>query len=519
MKVHRTGWRGYALAAACVAAATGLAACSGSGSSASGSSTGGTTAAASNFTLSIATDAEATTLDPPNFSTTEDIMRINLLYSTLVTHTNNGTIEPSLATSWKEVTPTEYTLTLRHGVKFTDGTALDAAAVKASLLRAAKQPQGEALLGEITSITTSGDYQVTLHLSAPFSGILNNLSTPAAGIVGPKGLANPKSLATDPDGTGPYELKSWTQNQEMILVRNPGYWGPAPKPAQIDIYPIPEASTRMSALQSGQVDIVEDPPPSDLSMIQSSGTLKAIIEPEAQPVFIGFNLKTVPNVKVREAIAMAIDKSAIVKNILDGVGTPATNGLIAPQMVQLPSTPINIPYNPTEAAKLIAQAGAKGTTLTMVAPANYYLNDTEVEEVIKNELTQIGLNINLEQQEPATWYTTLLDHQDQIYYLGWGNSVGDPADTLTRLFESGEVNNMSGYSGSDALIKELADLPVGSAERNTVINEIQEALVVQNVVVVPIYQSVNFYAARSDVNGFSIVQSELWNLEDVTIGG
>lgn len=484
----------------------------------SGGAEEGAPVAAEDATLRVGMASDAQSLDPPNFSLTADFIRLDLMYERLVKLDPDGKPIPGLATSWEQNSDTEWTFTIRDGVKFVDGTDLNAEVVKINLERAIKAPQGKGYLGVIKSVELVGDKQVKLILSKPFSSLLNNLSVPVAGIVSAKAIKeNEKNLSANPVGSGPFVFKSWNPDERMVLERNEGYWGTKPKLKTVEIVPIPEASTRLAALQSGDVDVIEYPPPSELSLIKESKEINELIEPKAQPVFLGFELKQVPDVKVRRAIAMAIDKEAIVKDVLEGVGSPATTGLIPPTMVTPADDPINIDYDLEGAKKLMAEAGAGDVTLDLVLPGSYYLKDKEVAEVIKSQLKEIGVTANLKIQESGTWFTSLLEHKTQMYWLGWGVAAGDPADMLTRVFRSGAVNNMSGYSGADKEIDKLALLPIKTPERESLMNDIQRKFIEEDVVVVPMYYSTNFYATRAEVEGFHTTKSSLWDLSGVTV--
>lgn len=501
------------ISAAALTASLILASCGLGGSEESG------TVSDTDITITMATSADAQTLDPPNFGSTADTARIDLIYERLVLLEEDGTISPWLATSWEQTDDTTWVFQLEEGVEFSDGTPFDAEAVKTNLERAAVAPQGSGLLGMIETVDVLGDYEVQLNLSRPYSGILHNLSVAAGGMVSPAAIeGGDEALINTPVGTGAYLLDSWNPDESMTLIRNEDYWGDLPNVQTLEIVIIPEASTRFSALQAGDVDIIENPPPSEREAIESSSDMNVLLEQKAQPLMIGFELNEVPDVNIRRAIAMGIDKEAIVDDVLEGVGEASLNGLIPPHLLTPPEDdPINIDYDPEAAAAMITEAGAEGMEIDFVLPTDFYLRDGQVGEVIQNQLAQIGVNVNLVAQEGGTWYTTLLDHDTQMYWLGWGITAGDPADTLTRLFRSDAVNNHSAFTGLDDEIDQLATLEVNTEERDDLMNDIQRVLIEDEVVIIPVYQSVNFYATDASVDGFRTVRSVQWDFSDVTI--
>jgi peptide/nickel transport system substrate-binding protein len=470
--------------------------------------------------LRIGMASDAQSLDPPNFVLAGDFTRDDLVYEKLVKLTNAGDFEPGLATSWEQASPTEWDFTLREGVKFHDGTAFDSEAVKESLERASTQSQGKGFLGMIKEVQTPDPMTARIVLAKPFSSILNNLTVPVASIISPKALAekDDKQLAKEPVGTGPFKFVEWVPDTKMTFAVNPDYWGDKPKLDKVEFIPIPEASTRFGARQAGDIDVIENPPPDQLSTLKTSSDLYPIIEPKARPIFLGFNLKTVKDPLIRKAVAHAIDRDAIVDDVLEGVGNAADEGLVSPEFLEN-DPPIKLDYDPAESKRLLAEAGVKNPKLTLTLPSSRYLKDKEIGEVVQQQLAEVGIDLKLDVQEAGTWYQSLLDRKTQMYYLGWGMSSGDAGDMLLRVFRSDSVNNMSQFNDPavDKKIDSLATLEVGSDERNQVMQDVQRQLVEDEAVVIPIYHMVNFFAAREGVKDFHTTTSELIDLSNTTV--
>ena len=462
--------------------------------------------------------SDAQSLDPPNFVLVGDFTRDNLLYEGLVRLGKDNKIEPALATQWTEVSPTEWDFTLREGVTFHDGAALDSTAVKKSLERAAKQPQGKGFLSTIKEVQTPDPMTARIVLTRPFSALINNLTVPVAAIISPKALdeKDAKALAKEPVGTGPYKFVSWTPDTKMTFEANREYWGEKATLDRVEFIPIPEASTRYSALQAGDVDVIESPPPDQLEALKSSADLQPITEPKARPIFIGFNLKTVKNPLVRKAVAHAIDRDAIVGGVLEDVGKSAAAGIVP---ATAGSTDLSLDYDPAKAKALLKQAGVTNPTLSLTLPTARYLKDKEIGEVLQRQLADVGITLTLDIQEPGTWYQSLMDHNTEMYYLGWALVTGDASDLYQRLFRSDSVTNMSDLQDS-ALDQKLASLDVlklGSPERDAAMEEIEARLVADDAVVIPLYFMENFFAASKKVKGFHTTLTELIDLSGTTI--
>lgn len=488
---------------------------------AAGRSSATTGGAAPSGTLRIGMGSEAESLDPPNFVISADFTRMDLIFDTLVDVENDGTIVPGLATEWTAVDDVTWEFTLREGVTFHDGTPFNADAVKFVLDRSREQDQGAAFLGVIDEVEVVDPLTVSVHLSKPFAAILNNLATPVSGIYSPASIEEyGESVGQHPVGTGPYKFVEWKIDTQLVLEANTDYWGDPPTLERVEFLPVPEPGTRMGALQSGELDVIENPPPEEAASMDGSGDQLLVNEPKARPIFLGFNIEAVPDVRVRQAIAHAIDKELIVEAILEGLGTPATNGIIPAFLQSEGAGPFGLEYDPDLARQLVEEAGADGTTLRVVVPTERYLRDTEVVEVIQAQVSEIGINLELDIRDPGAWYQALLDRDTELYWLGWGLNALDPGDLFTRLFTTDAVNNMSQLSSPevDDLIGQLETAAVGSPERADVLSDLETLVLQDEVAVVPIYHAANLYATSSDVTGFHTTPNELLDLSEVSIG-
>ncbi len=492
-----------------------LSACGGDDSSSSGGSSGG----GDEITLKIGMGTDAESLDPPNFLISADLSRIDLIFDRLVKLSPDGEIQPGLATSWEQVDDVTWTFTLREGVTFHDGTEFNAEAAKAVLERSQTQDQGEAFLGVIDTIEAPDATTLTLKLSRPYASILNNLAVPVAAMYSPASIEKyGDTVGQNPVGTGPFKFVEWQMNAKLVLEANDDYWGDAPTVDRVELIPIPETSTRLSALRSGEVDVIENPNPDEVDSLEAEG-ITAVIEPKARPIFLGINTKVVTDPQVRKAIAMAIDKEAIVEAVLEGLGTPATDSLVTPAF-RGDLDPVGIDHDVAGAKALLAGKSPADLTFRVVVPTERYLRDTAAVEVIQSQLAEVGITLNMDIRDSGAWYQALLDRDTELYWLGWGLNSYDPGDLFTRLFKSGAVNNMSQLESPtvDGLIAQLEGAPIGSDQRFDLYGQLETAIVEDEVAVVPIYHSVNLFAARKGVTGFHTTPGELLDLSKVKVG-
>ena len=447
-------------------------------------------------TLRIGMTSDAQSLDPPNFVLVGDFTRDNLLYEGLVRLTKDNKIEPALATEWTEVSPTEWDFTLRKGVTFHDGTAFDSTAVKKSLERAAKQPQGKGFLSTIKEVQTPDPMTARIVLSRPFSALINNLSVPVAAIISPKALdeKDAKALAKEPVGTGPYKFVSWIPDTKMTFEANPEYWGEKATLDRVEFIPIPEASTRYSALQAGDVDVIESPPPDQLEALKSSPDLQPIIEPKARPIFIGFNLKTVKDPLVRKAVAHAIDRDAIIKNIVGGDAQPLYT-ICTPSQVGCTHEGATVyKYDPALSKKLLAEAGFPNG---FEIPIHAYRERDQTEAMI-NYLQAVGIKAKLNFMQYAAMRDQERANKAALVHWTWGSNLVNDVSASTPVYFGGGADDTT----HDAQVKELLDKGDHTVDAKARTEYYSKALniIADKAYAVPLWSLPVYYVANKELN-------------------
>lgn len=397
---HEKRWtRRVSVAAAASTALVTLAACGGSTSNSGNGNDG---------TLAIGMASDTLSLDPTSCAPPTYCFPA---YDSLVHQTSAGKYAADLATSWKFLDSGHQTLrlTLRQGAHFTDGTELDAQAVVASMDNFLTTPgpnQSNAV--PVDKVTASGKYSVDVHYSTPvtydfalwqLSG-QNGLGT----IVGPKGLANPKSLNTTSDGIGPYKLDAAATLKGSVYtyVPNRAYFNQsAIKYSKITLKPMQNARSRLSAVESGQIDWAQAIPATDVDTAKSSGlrisTGKLGAAPDGMPMLVLAQRNTGPlaNVKVRQAISYAIPRTQITKAVYGSSATP-TSSLVPAGAQGYNEADTNLyPYDKTKAKQLLAEAGyPNGFTLTVFDPTVFDANNT-LGQALVSALAAIDIKVNL----------------------------------------------------------------------------------------------------------------------------
>jgi peptide/nickel transport system substrate-binding protein len=403
-------WRVLALGVSLAAAAS-VAACSGSGTAATSGGGG-----SSSSTLTLALASAPTTLDPGGFNTATEWFW-DLAYETPVVYTTAGTATPGLAVKWGYVGTGNkvFDMTLRSGVKFSDGTPLTAEAVKESITYAAAFPGGGAAARWKTgkTITVTGPLTLQITSAKPDPQIARELDQDLAGafIVSPAALKNPTKLGTTTDGTGPYILQQQgtVVGDEYTYTANPNYWN---KSAQyyktVVIKVIPTQNAVLDALKTGQIDAA----PGDYTTAdaaKSAGLQVTDVDVE----FLGLNLadrdgtlgKALGDVRVRQAINYAIDRETITKALFGSYAVP-TESIVYPQPGKegAPSSSYYT-YDPAKAKQLLAEAGySHGLTLNTLTTT--YNGQSEITQAIAADLQSVGITLKLTTDSTQAQYLT-----------------------------------------------------------------------------------------------------------------
>lgn len=480
-----------------------IAACS-SGADSTGQSSAGNTAAANlGATLRYAHNSGFGILDPqmsPDFVAGQLAMRP--IYDSLLTLTKTagGSIGPApqLATSWEVSSDgLAVTLQLRTGVTFQDGTPFNAQAVKANLDRALGAGSTiKGLLPSIAGVETTGDSTVVLHLSKPDESVLWALATNTTGM-----MASPAAFATlrsAPVGTGPYKLVSSTDSA-VTYERWDGYWNKEVALAQkIVISTVPDVNARFNGVRSDQYDMAFLASPMDAqakSLTSQGYHWNQSLSPINTGVLLNNAMKPFDDVRVRQAVSMAINRAQITRNLLNGMNPPAYQTFLKGYIGYDPSLEQD-PYNLDQAKQLIQQAGAVGQSVDIIYPASAPYD--AIASVVEQELTDAGLKVTLTPADNAQARAMWRTGKYSAAVLTNTGSV-DPSTTLNGSYLGGD--NVA--PPPPELVRMAADankLPVGSDAQNVAYQAISKYLQ-QNPIHIPILQFGAVYLARRQVVG------------------
>ncbi len=348
----------------------------------------------------------------------------------------DGKIKPLLAESYEVSSDgLVYTIKIKKGVKFHDGTPLTAEAVKFSLERLLDpkvRVPGRHNYLVMKKIEVVDDYTVRIYLKYPFAPFISLLTGTNTGIMSPnsaKKLGDKITKDLTGLGTGPFKFVEWVKGDRLVLERNDNYWGEKPKLRKIIFKIVPDAHTREAMLLAGDLDMIVLPPAADIPQLAKNPDVKLWFSNASRTMFVVINTMYGPlrDVRVRQALNYAVDKEAIVKKILFGLGTPVDSPLpwFFPGYKSL--TPYK--YDPEKAKQLLAKAGyPNGFEVTLFSPNGRYLFDKEVSEAIASYLEKVGIKVRIQILDWPTFVASILQPpekaQFQLIFLGWG--VGTP---------------------------------------------------------------------------------------------
>ncbi|NNG00597.1 MAG: glutathione ABC transporter substrate-binding protein [Desulfobacteraceae bacterium] len=400
-------------------------------------------------TIIFALGAEPVRLDPPNQTDNPSEMVVRHVHDNLVEFTETGDIKPVLATSWDT---SEDGLTwnfyLREGVKFHDGTPFNAQAVVVNINRnidPEKRTKRTSLYEPfIASAEAVGEHTVRLHMKLPFGALLAHFAHGAGGMVSPKALEEQgDKLALNPVGTGPFVFKEWVPGDRIVLVGNKDYWKGAPKVEKVVFKPVPEAGARVMMLETGEADVVFPVPLIEVDRLKKAKNIKVFNGKTARTIYIGMNVKKSPfgDTRVRKAVNYAVNKNAIVKNILNGMAIPSQSMLGS--LVWGYSPAGQYEYNPKKAKELLAEAGfPDGFETTIWTPEGRYPMDAQIAEAVAGQLQKVGIKVKIQKMEWATFLKSLSqgpeEAKQEMFLMGWSPSTGDADWVVRPLFHSGQ---------------------------------------------------------------------------------
>ncbi|SDF97015.1 peptide/nickel transport system substrate-binding protein [Fontibacillus panacisegetis] len=455
--------------------------------------------------ITIARAFDVNGLDPGFL--TENAQVVDNIFDTLVKRDENEQLVPGLATSWSQVDENTWEFKLRENVKFTNGEPFNAEAVKYSIDRVLNPDNNAPTAGYISTIQevqVVNDYTVHVITKNPDPLVPTRFNRYPTEIVPPKYTeeVGQEQFAQKPVGTGPYKFVEWNKGSSVVLEVNKDYWNGEPEVKKITFRSIPEASTRVSALLNGEVDLITAVSPEDREKIEGSSNAKlSSVERAGNTVYVGFKTDVEPfnNPKVRQALNYAIDTKSIVDNVLRGAAVQ-TESLIGPKDFGYAGEFDTYGYDPDKAKQLLSEAGYPDGFSATLDTVNWYIKNTDVAQVIAEQLKAIGVNITVNNVESSV-YRTLVPSgkQNSMYVLGWSSTNTLDADAaIYAILHSGESYSTYSNPEVDAKLEEARGT-TDEERRKTLYKEIEE-IVLQDAPRIFLYQENQYYGVSKKLN-------------------
>ena len=471
----------------------------------------------------VGMEAEPPGLDPGQALGLHTLRVTAEIFETLVaTRPDSTEVIPGLAESWT-TSPDGmiWTFKLRRGVRFHDGTPLDAAAVKFTFDRVIDPTHPHAKSGKwsfvtgylssVKSVEVLDPQTVQLHLKYPTGSLPALLALPNCAIVSPTAFTKaPADFDTKPVGSGRYKFESWERGSRLVLRRNDDYWGVKGKPQALVYRGIPEANTRVSELLTGGVDLILPIPPDFVERLEKTSGVTVHKATGLTVWYAGFNVEKKPftDRRVRQAFNHAVNKDAIVRDILKGTGIPAVGPLLPGTWAFEPNVH-KYPYNPGLARKLLAEAGyPNGLEVDFWVPesGSGMQAPVEMSTVIQANLAAVGVKAPLKTFEWGSYLGKVRSDAPAMFALSWFLKSEDPDLSMYPLFFSKNqpLPNRSNYNNPevDQLLVQARQL-TDRSKRAELYRKAQR-LIVEDAPWLFVDHEVQVVATRANVKGFHL---------------
>ncbi|MHB1217262.1 MAG: ABC transporter substrate-binding protein [Alphaproteobacteria bacterium] len=466
-------------------------------------------------TLSVGISSDVKTLDPLQSVQFPERQVLYLIFNTLVKYGTDYSIQPELAESWEiQGDGKKIVFKLRRDVKFHDGTPFNAQAVKWNIERrldpAVQSPQREQLEPLIASVEATDANTVTFNLKRPAPSLLGLLGERAGFMVSPTAAAKSGAeFGNSPVGTGAFVFKDWTRGSQINLEKNPNYWEKGlPYLDKIVFRDLASSIVGIQRLQTGELDFVNELSPNDAKQIEGKPGIKLYPITVGRWYSLQWRMDKPPfdNAKLRQAIQHGIDRKRINDIVMSGKGTisdsPTPKGL----WWHDPSIK-TYDYDPQKAKALLAEAGyPNGFEVVLSTPQIPIFQ--QIDQLVQEQLAQIGVKLKLEPVSSADWYNKLVDGSSNFSPTRW-TTRPDPDGILYILFHSQGYANTMKYKNPkvDQLLDE-ARLIYDQAKRKPMYFEAQKLITADNPMP-PLFFSVEYGALKDNVKGFEWIPDQI----------
>src|SRR5215813_11061502 len=441
--------------------------------------------------------AEPVTMDPAQVTDLNSARITKRMFEGLTAQElGSYKIVPGLAQKWDiSKDGLTYTFYLRPNVKFHDGVPLTAEAVKFCFDRQMNEqepyyatgtyPYVKGFLGNVAGVEVVNPATVQIRLKSPLTPFLQYLAHQSLFIYSPEALKKwGKDMVKHPVGTGPFKLETWEPGVKVVLSKNDDYWGGAPKIRQAIYVPIIEAQARLAAIKTGEIDLTIDVPPDSLDELRKDPNVVVAEANSSAAWYVTLNMRhpILKDKRVRQAMNYAVNKDAIIKDILKGTAIVSTGPMSPVYGPYHEDKMARYPYDPEKAKALLKEAGyPNGFEITFLVPesGSGMQQPVEMGTVIQAQLQAVGIKAKIQTMEWGAYLKKYLDGPDMAE-MSWNPSIGDPDHVTYMLLSSDRFPpafNAGFYQNArvDELLRK-GRTTVGDAERAAIYKEAQRLI-------------------------------------------
>jgi len=472
--------------------------------------------------LVVVTDAPPKSMNPHAYSSDANLSYMSNFFDGLLQRpAPDGKLSPALAESWERLDAVTWKFVLRKGVKFHNGNDFNAADVKFTFERM-KDPQYSKLLNianSIGSIETPDDFTVIFKTVKPVPWFAETMHQNFIVDMESTKDRDDGEYNTQPMGTGAYKFVEWVKGSYVRMQANENYWEGAPKYKTVEIRPITEEATRFAALAGKQADIVNGVPVTLIERIEKMPHVELISRPARRAIYMGMSNKPgtpFADIRVRQAIAHAINEDEIIEKIMRGQAT-ATAQVPDPPTVGYLDGLERLPYDPQKAKKLLADAGyADGFEITVAGPNDRYVNDEKICEAVAKYLAKVGLKAKLDVKPKSIFFDEINEFKHHFYLIGWFDGSFDLGRSAEKLLHTPDPDKgMGAYNGGaysdpelDRMIIESSSI-LDRAEREKALQAINKRSV-EEVAWIPLHYQQDIFAVVKGKDVKFTPRSDRW---------
>ncbi|MBI2304543.1 MAG: ABC transporter substrate-binding protein [Chloroflexi bacterium] len=417
---------------------------------------------------------------------------------------------PELAQSWEAPDPATYIFKLRKDVKFHDGAAFDAAAMKANYDRhrdPATKSRGVRQLELLNSFDVVDDYTVKYTLKKPSASIFYNVFVHrTSAIFSPKAVKDGVNLKTKGVGSGPFQFVDWVMDDHITLKKFPGYWEKdLPYLDEIYYRVIPDPTVQVTTLRTGEVDFLAEVRTQDLGPLKGDSNLNVMVLPGISwmPLYLNHKRADLDKKPLRQAIAYAIDREALSK-IFNGILPPA-NAPLTPAIWAFDASVKGYPYDQAQAKAKLTEGGKPEGFKFDVLVSTAHSGAVSVAEAVKNQLAKVGITMNIQLLEQTTVIDRVLKGDADAWLSTTGGGSSDPNYLMMQFFHSSARLNLGRAKDSelDALI-EKADTTYAREQARPLYSQMLKKVVDEVHAQIPLLYEMNLQATSKKVRNYVV---------------